>query len=555
MKKLLLILALSSGFVWAQVGYVKSGHPVYRFLDRMNSQALLTDYDQYETPKTRKEIASRLIEISSKINDLSNVDRNRLSDFINEFYFDIYKSEEKYSSFFSEYDFKHFINDKEKYLYFYGDSSDANIFVNFKFKTNQLFKNNLITDESQSATIFRFGGSVGGSFKDMFGFYVEGINGTFLGDRDLATSFRGLRYNYKINQKQDGIGDDYFDETAAYFSADFDYVKFKIARDRVNLGYGTVKTILGDNPPVMDYVSLNLKYKIFSFSFYHGKLLGSTKRIQIRGAGSVNFVTEKYFVYHRIHLNISKHFTLGLGETVIYSNRNIDLSYLNPFSFYKSVEHANQDRDNAALFVDFTNNSIRGVKFYGTFFIDDIDFGKIGTGWYGNKTLLNIGAVSSPFYEYLPLDLEVQYIMIQPYVYSHRINENNFTNLGYPFVAVIEPNSSNVFAGLNWYFTSRLNLKTSFFYSLHGENVVDENGNIVKNVGGDLTIGHRTDDSENVKFLDGIREYRRAYSMTLTYQPLKNYFISVAFDFVNNSLAGDIREKYIQSSFNLSLKF
>ncbi len=555
MKKLLLILALSSGFVWAQVGYVKSGHPVYRFLDRMNSQALLTDYDQYETPKTRKEIASCLIEISSKINDLSNVDRNRLSDFINEFYFDIYKSEEKYSSFFTEYDFKHFINDKEKFLYFYGDSSDANIFVNFKFKTNQLFKNNLITDESQSATIFRFGGSVGGSFKDMFGFYVEGINGAFLGDRDLATSFRGLRYNYKINQKQDGIGDDYFDETAAYFSADFDYVKFKIARDRVNLGYGTVKTILGDNPPVMDYVSLNLKYKIFSFSFYHGKLLGSTKRIQIREAGSVNFVTEKYFVYHRIHLNISKRFTLGLGETVIYSNRNIDLSYLNPFSFYKSVEHANQDRDNAALFVDFTNNSIRGVKFYGTFFIDDIDFGKIGTGWYGNKTLLNIGAVSSPFYEYLPLDLEVQYIMIQPYVYSHRINENNFTNLGYPFVAVIEPNSSNVFAGLNWFFTSRLNLATSFLYSVHGENVVDEDGNVVKNVGGDIAIGHRTDDSENVKFLDGIREYRRAYSMTLTYQPLKNYFISVAFDFVNNSLAGGIREKYIQSSFNLSLKF
>jgi hypothetical protein len=394
----------------------------------------------------------------------------------------------------------------------------------------------------------------------MFGFYVQGINGTFLGNRDLATSFRGLRYNYKVNRDQDGIGDDYFDETTAYFSADFDYVKFKIARDRVNLGYGTIKTILGNNPPVMDYIALNLNYKIFSFSFYHGKFLGRVWSRNIGDAGSINLVTEKYFVYHRIHLNISKHFTLGLGETVIYFNgifgdRGIDLAYLNPFSFYKSVEHANQDRDNAALFVDFTNNSIKGLKFYGTFFIDDMDFGKIGTGWYGNKTLLNLGAISSLFYPYLPMDLEVQYIMIQPYVYSHRINDNNFTNLGYPFVFPIEPNSSNIFVGLNWFFTSRLNLKTSFFYSVHGENIVDDDGEVVRNVGGDLAVGHRTGDSETVVFLDGNREYQRTYSMKLVYQPLKNYFLSVGFDLVNNSLAKEIHEKYIQSNFSLYLKF
>ncbi|NOX19580.1 MAG: hypothetical protein GXO87_15030 [Chlorobi bacterium] len=555
MKKLLFIFFALSVIVQGQVGYVPSGRPVYQFLDRMDSQSFLANYDQYETPKTRKEIASNLIEILKLKNLLSAVDRARLSDFIQEFYFDIYKSDAKYSSFFSGLNFEHFISDKEKYLYFYGDSSEANIFVNFDFTTNQLFKNNLITDQSQSATIFQFGGSVEGSFKNMFGFSVRATNGTFLGDRELATSFRGLRYNYKINREQDGIGDDYFDETTAYFSADFDYVKFKIARDRVNLGYGTIKTILGNNPPVMDYIALNLKYKIFSFSFYHGKLLGSTKILNLGDAGSVNFVTEKYFVYHRVYLNLSKHFTLGMGETVIYSNRSIDLSYLNPFSFYKSVEHANQDRDNSALFIDFTNNSIKGLKFYGTFFIDDIDFGKIGTGWYGNKTMLNLGALSSLFYPYLPVDLEVQYIMIQPYVYSHRINENNFTNLGYPFVSPIEPNSSNIFIDLNWFFNSRLNLKTSFFFSIHGENITDGEGEVIKNVGGDLTFGHRVGDSETVEFLDGTREYRRAYSMTLIYQPLKNYFISVGFDLINNSLANEIHEKYIQSGFNISLKF
>ena len=51
---------------------------------------------------------------------------------------------------------------------------------------------------------------------------------------------------------------------------------------------------------------------------------------------------------------------------IVYSNRSMDLSYINPFNFYKSAEHANQDRDNSLLFLDLQNNSLKGISFYGS---------------------------------------------------------------------------------------------------------------------------------------------------------------------------------------------
>ena len=147
---------------------------------------------------------------------------------------------------------------------------------------------------------------------------------------------------------------------------------------------------------------------------------------------------------------------LGLGEIVIYANRSIDLSYLNPFAFYKSVEHANQDRDNSILFFDLANNSIEGLKFYSTIMLDDIDFGKLGTGWYGNQILLNLGLYSANFYKYIPLEISLQYLRIDPYVFTHRILESNYTNLGFGLGADIPPNSETYILGFKYYFTYRL---------------------------------------------------------------------------------------------------
>ena len=80
-----------------------------------------------------------------------------------------------------------------------------------------------------------------------------------------------LQYNFKFNEKPE---ENFFDETQAYISADFDLVKLKLGRDSFKLGYGLNKSILDNNSPMFDYFSFKIDYDFFNFSYIHGKLLG-----------------------------------------------------------------------------------------------------------------------------------------------------------------------------------------------------------------------------------------------------------------------------------------
>jgi hypothetical protein len=419
-----------------------------------------------------------------------------------------------------------FSND-QKYLYYYSKESKFNLFVNLVGDGELIIDHKKSSRNTNSANLLSIGGELRGTVLNKVGFYLKGTNGVAGGDRNAALLKRELQYNFKFNEKP---GEKFFDETQGYVTADFDNVKLKLGRDRVKIGYGTYKAIVDNNSPLFDYLSFRIDYDFFSFSYLHGKILGKSTIISDSISGNDNVISEKYFAYHRISFNISPHFNFGLGEMVVYGERPIDLGYLIPFAFFKSVEHSNRDRDNTMLFFDFWNHSIPRTKLFFTLLIDDISFGKIGTGWWGNQTVFNAGIQSSLFYESIPIDLKFEYLRLEPYVYSHRFIRNNFTNYGYNLGPYIQPNSELYFLGINYRFTHRLTLETGFSYSIHGANIVKSDGTII-NVGGDINLGHRTFDSETTKFLDGLREVSRNISAKIFYEPFNqlSFFLSASY--------------------------
>ncbi|MBZ0178232.1 MAG: hypothetical protein K8F36_02990 [Melioribacteraceae bacterium] len=554
MKKYLILLLMLPVLLEAQTGYVEVDHNIYPFLERMERLNLIQNYDVFEIPKTRREISSYLIELSGNKEKLIDSDKRRLIDFLNEFEFDINRTTENYTSLFSENSIEDHFSQKEKFIYFYEDSSRANIFLNFVANGINIYKHDSNLDENKTSTLFNFGGILRGSFLDNFGFFIKATNGSYFGDKDLARTYEGLRYNYKLTRFQEGIGNEYYDETEGYFAVDYDFIRFKIGRDRVRLGQGIIKTVLSDNSPPMDYLHLGFKYKAFTFSHYHGKLLGSDSLYIDPVQEGIKTVADKYFVYHRFGVKISNHLSLGVGEVIIYANRNMDLSYLNPFNFYKSIEHINQDRDNSLLFFDISNNSISGLKLYATLLIDDINFGQLGTKWYGNQTVLEAGASTSLFYNYVPIDAAFQFIRVDPYVYTHRIKENNYSSLGFPLVGTIQPNSSNFIFKLDYFPLNRLDVSFKYVHTIHGANEYDTEGNLLVNHGGEFEVGHRVGDSENAGHLDGILEYSNSFELGLRYEPIKNIVISGMLSIVDRSLILNRSEAYVQSILGLGVK-
>lgn len=154
----------------AQTGYVEVDHNIYPFLERMERLNLIQNYDVFEIPKTRREISSYLIELSGNKEKLIDSDKRRLIDFLNEFEFDINRTTENYTSLFSENSIEDHFSQKEKFIYFYEDSSRANIFLNFVANGINIYKHDSNLDENKTSTLFNFGGILRGSFLDNFGF-------------------------------------------------------------------------------------------------------------------------------------------------------------------------------------------------------------------------------------------------------------------------------------------------------------------------------------------------------------------------------------------------
>jgi hypothetical protein len=542
-KVLVLILSTAS-ILFAQAEYVSADNPVYDFLNRMETLKLIEHYNPFEIPKSRGEVSKFLKEIIKQEESLDDIDKKILKDLKIEFEYEIYGTLNSSERIIGEGSYNLF-SQKEKYLFFYNDEGRANLFINLISQGEIIYRNNSPLDINSLTSLGYYGGEIRGTLLNKFGFFLKGYQGQVFGNREIARLKKEVAYNFKYNLEPD---EGYFDETSGYMSADFDLLKLKFGRDRLLVGHGQIKPLVADNSPMFDYLSFNINYEFLNFSYFHGKLLGNSSFADDSITGGVKIVDEKYIGYHRLSFDFSPNVSLGAGEIIIYGKRGIDLSYLNPFTFYKSIEHSNEDRDNAMLFFDLNLKLFSGLKVFSTFLIDDISFGKIGSGWFGNQTLLHTGIFSSNLYNIVPVDISLEYIRVEPYTLTHHLTGNNFTHNGYNISSDLQPNSELFFSQINYRFSSRLRCSASFWFTIHGTNFINNDGSI-KNVGGDINLGHRVTDSETVEFLDGDFEYLRKLSFLIFCEPFNQISFSLNINYLNNSLQNSIKYKETQMFF------
>ena len=131
----------------------------------------------------------------------------------------------------------------------------------------------------------------------------------------------------------------------------------------------------------------------------------------------------------------------------------------------------------------------------------------------------------------LPIDCEVQWVRIDPYVYSHRLINNNYANYRVSLVDPIQPNSDSYIFNIIYRPIYNLNLTFGFTFSRHGANKLNDDGSLKVNYGGDILVGHRSIDSEKIFFLEGDMEFYRKYEVTAIYEMQRNYYLTLILDY------------------------
>lgn len=507
----------------AQVENVPVSNQVYEFLDRMGVKGILPLYDNTIIPLSRREVADDLLQIGKSRDQLSSSEQQFLEKFGQEFMHEIDPSREDPAIFFSD-GFNGFLSDREKYLYRYNDSNVTS-YVEF---LGTLGYRHVDGDTYGSAHLGfeQHGGRIRGTIKDKLGYYLQATDGTLGGDRTFALEDPYFRGSVKFNN----LNSPYFDFSEGYLRLNFDWIALELGREHTLVGTGySDRLILSDNAPVTDFIKLDVHYKSLRYLFMQASLVADSSAFpgltQQEPAGS-----NKYLALHRLEFSLFDRLTLGASEMIIYQRFSPEFGYLNPANFYKSTEHSLGDRDNAFLVFDAQLFAAANYKLYGTWLIDDIDFSRLGTPWWGNEFGLQGGLFTAGLAGISDLDAAVEYTKIDPYVYSNRVAGNDFTTDNISLGHHLPPNSDEWFLQLQYRPARVLRTWLTYAFMRHGDNIV-VNGDVVRNVGGNVLQGHRDTDSEEVTFLDGILSKRHTVQMRAAYEFVRNFILTGVYEY------------------------
>lgn len=169
------------------------------------------------------------------------------------------------------------------------------------------------------------------------------------------------------------------------------YFSFSLGQDKNFIGDGYRSMLLSD-------VATNYPFFKITTSLGNLKYVNIWAQLEDLTATPFNYANgfrKKWGVFHYLDWNISKRFSLGLFESVIWQDadsagkRGFDVSYITPIIFLRTVEGYNGSPDNALLGFNAKYKFAKNLTTYGQFILDEftakdflkqMDIGQINLG-------------------------------------------------------------------------------------------------------------------------------------------------------------------------------
>ncbi len=551
----LFIVLFISPFNFSQVENVPLTSPVYTFLKEMKVKNVL-DYISEDIPNlSRFEVKSLLDTIRKKIDKLSSTEKDLLIRYEMEFN-DSLNSETTTRLFTPGISFSKtagdIISKKVKYLYAYKEEN-ANFFAEGigHFYHGQKLKHGVA-----NSNLYDIGFRLRGTIFNHLGYYFSVLKGGVSGDRNLAEVIEPrLKTSFKWVEDIENIGN--YDFMEAYLKYHTEvapgmHISLQLGREPITagFGYGSKLVLSGDNP-MMDFIKFKFDYGIIHYVSIHASTVG------IFYPDRSDRYT-KYWAFNSLHFVIPDLFNIGIGETIVYSGRGIELAYLSPVGFYKFIEMSLQDRDNGNIYFDIQTSFIHNIELQGTFLLDENILSNLSDlERYTNKTAYQLGAFWYEPFSLNDFSLILEYTRIRPYVYTHTDIHNTYTawetNLGHR----IGPNADEILTRLAYNYNEWLRFTAEYKHQRSGENVYDENGNLIKNVGGDIFLSHLPSPvNEEAKFLDGIRINTDIVRVGVRFELIRDFIFDVSYNYgIDNNLTYGTKKDFSYGLFKFTLEY
>ncbi|MFZ4521205.1 MAG: hypothetical protein ACOYNC_05840 [Bacteroidales bacterium] len=399
----------------------------------------------------------------------------------------------------------------------------------FTFSLRPILGVQWMTNEHGTAYHRWWGGSMFGYIGKNFGFYAN------LRDNNASEAMAKPAYFtleqgavYKPGSKK-GVD---FSEMHGGMVASVRWGSIGIVIDRMSWGdnyHGA--NILSGKAPAFPYIQLHLNpVKWFDFNYIHGWLNSNvidSSRSYYSGDIYREVYRNKYVAANMFTFIPWRGLNLSFGNSIIYSDININPIYLIPFLFYNSVDASKNNYvdyagSNSQLFFNFSSRQIRHLHLFVSLYIDEWKMSRLM-----NKDLHNFTSLKCGF-EICNLlvqniSLVGEYTRTQPMTYDHYLPTTTFTSNGYSLGHYLRANSQELYFALAYHPFRGLQVNASYTLAQHGEEVPYR-----------LNAGYAVD---RVPFLKNKTWQNLAFGLSARYEFVSNGYVFI--QYLNSSREGD----------------
>jgi Capsule assembly protein Wzi len=448
---LLFSIFIFDSFISAQTVYEPAGNDIYSFLSLLSQKGIIEFNDQVK-PVPRKYIAQKLLEINSKSDQLTSLEKEEALFYNKEFGFEMGGSQP----------FLNYLGNDQfgrLRLFSYSDSL-------FKLNISPILGMSLGKNAGSKYTHTWSGIGLYGYIGNRIGFSFNYRDNSETGATvDMTKQFTPVTGVIIARSSPDNIQ---YSETHAIIATDWSWGEASIGKDFMEWGYGeSGKLVLSDKAPSFPFIRLDLRLTGWlRFNYFHAWLnsdvVDSASSYPTYINSDPNQSTRevfknKYLASHTIIVTPVNGLDISLGESIIYSDK-LEIGYLIPINFFRLMDHYlssanNNVGGNAQFFLGVSSrNHLKNTHLYGTWFIDELTI----EGLFDKMKQRNqFGFTIGGSFTDLPVEnltAVIEYTKIYPFVYSHYIPTQLYTNSSYVMGDWMGNNADRIYASLNYRF-------------------------------------------------------------------------------------------------------
>lgn len=283
---------------------------------------------------------------------------------------------------------------------------------------------------------------------------------------------------------------------AGRWRADFGRLRLRWGPGRHNA------MLLLDNTPGFDQVRVQLDLGRVRFLHVAGQLRPA------RLLPSDPELRERYLAAHRLEFALHRSFTFAFSEALVYGNRGLDLSYVNPLTVLFVAQANNGDHDNALASFDAKWIPQRNLELYTEIVVDDLNLRR-GLRHFGNKFGVLAGVLWLEPFGAGNWDADAEWSWASQYTYTHFRAINRYQHFGGTLGSRTGPDADLSVVGVRRHLSRGWSARIGYELERHGE--------------GGIALDHEQRRSDRQEFLSGIRESQHRPGLEVQYRGLRSF--------------------------------